>query len=74
VVGELHGVDRPHLYAHALQRKNGGIIADVTISNMRLDGEDIHNPDNNRHGGEIPAVQLSPDIGLKSKPTSCPFS
>ena len=42
VIGELHGVNRPHLHADALQRKHGGGIADVTIGDVGLDGEDVH--------------------------------
>ena len=54
VVGKLHGVDRPHLHAHALQRKHRGGIADMAIGNVGLDREQVHGVDNNRHGGETP--------------------
>jgi hypothetical protein len=41
-VGELHGMDRPHLDANPLQREDSRRIADVTVSNMRLDRQQIH--------------------------------
>ena len=45
---------RPHLDAHALQRKHRGGIADMAIGDVGLDGEKVHDSDNNRHGGEFP--------------------
>jgi hypothetical protein len=42
VIGELHGVHRPDLDAHALQREHGCRVADMAIGNMGLDGEDVH--------------------------------
>ncbi len=42
VVGELHGVDRPHLHADALQRKGGCRIADMAVDDVGLDREDVH--------------------------------
>ena len=42
VVGELHRVHRPDLDADALQRKHRGRIADMTVSDMRLNRQDVH--------------------------------
>ena len=42
MVGVLHGVDRPDLDSDPLQRKHRGRIADMAVSDMRLDGEDVH--------------------------------
>ena len=41
VVGELHGVDRPHLAAEPLQREHRRSVADVAVGDVRLDGEQI---------------------------------
>ena len=54
MVGELHRVHRPHLYAQTLQREYRCGIADMAVGDVRLDGEDIHSCNNNRHGGEVP--------------------
>ena len=64
VVGELHGVDGPDLHSDPLQRKHRGRISDVSVSDVRLDGKDIHDSDNNRHGGEIPRHAPKPEIGF----------
>src|SRR5581483_6221873 len=42
VVGELHGVDRPHLDAEPLQGKHGRRIADMAVGDVGLDGEEVH--------------------------------
>src|SRR5262245_4431450 len=42
VVGELHRVDGPDLHPDPLQRKHCGGISDVSVSNVRLDGQNIH--------------------------------
>ena len=42
VVRELYRVDRPDLVAEALHRKNRGGIADMSVRDMGLDGEDVH--------------------------------
>ena len=42
MVGELHGVHRPHLDADALQREHGGGVADMAVGDMGLDRQDVH--------------------------------
>ena len=42
VIGELHGVHRPHLDADALQRKRRRGVADMPVGDVRLDREDVH--------------------------------
>ena len=42
VVGEVHGVHRPHLMPEALQREHRCRIANVAVGNMGLDGKNVH--------------------------------
>lgn len=37
MIGELHGMHRPDLDAHALEREDGGGIADMAVGDVRLD-------------------------------------
>ena len=39
MIGELHGVNGPHLNPESLQRKGSGVIAKVPGNDVRLDGE-----------------------------------
>lgn len=40
MIGKLYRVDGNHLEAHALEREDGGGIADMAVGDMGLDGED----------------------------------
>ncbi|MNW03429.1 hypothetical protein D3C71_1993630 [compost metagenome] len=42
VVGEVDGVHRPHLVTEPLQGEDGGRIANVSVGDVGLDGEDVH--------------------------------
>ena len=42
MVGKLHGMHRPHLDAHPLQREHRGGIADMAVGDVGLDRENIH--------------------------------
>jgi len=42
VVGKLNGMDGPDLMAEALHGENSRGVADVTVSNMGLDGQNVH--------------------------------
>ncbi len=53
VIGELHGVDRPHLDADPLQRKRRGGVADMAVGDVRLDREDVHAGHKNKRGGSM---------------------
>ena len=58
MVGELNGVHRPDLDAEPLQGEHRGRIADMSISHVRLERENVHDrhprADGNRYrGGEL---------------------
>ena len=67
VIGELHGVDRPHLDAEPLQGEHRGGIADMAVGHMRLQGEDVHGrcaP----WTGMVAVARLTPASGHKASP------
>ena len=78
VVGEVHGVHRPHLDAEPLEREDGGGVADVAVGHRGLDGQDRrHRPilapacrrpkvgtrGAQRRGAGAPQKSLPPPIG-----------
>ena len=54
VVREVHGVDRQHLDADALQREDRGGVSDMSVRDGGLDGEDLHSPILSFRAGEFP--------------------
>ena len=42
VVGKLHGMNAPYLVAEPLQGQRGGGVADMAVSDRRLDRENVH--------------------------------
>ena len=66
VVGELHGMDRPHLDADPLQRKRRGGVADMAVGDVRLDREDVHDsPTSFRERHEVASPRIArPRLGL----------
>ena len=56
-------MDRPYFHPHSLQGKYGRSIPDMAVGNVRLNGQDVHDFDNNRNGGE-----LSPPLVFEINP------